>query len=177
MRVREPDTFTSMLRPLTDSLHLHAATAEKTLAADIQAHLGWANFLRWKEGAKELEVEASYRAAVELDATNPFAHAMWGLWLAVRGRPVEELNDHFQLALKTGRERAFVQDLRVSALLWNENPATMAELLRVADEMRRAGDPLDSERRRRILSRVTLIPEDGFGFSHPGVGGGPESVV
>ena len=27
------------------------------------------------------------------------------------------------------------------------------------------------------VSRVTLIPEDGFGFSHPGVGGGPESVV
>ena len=28
-----------------------------------------------------------------------------------------------------------------------------------------------------VVSHVTLIPEDGFCFSHAGVGGGPESVV
>jgi hypothetical protein len=154
MSVREPATFTETLRPLTEALYRHLAAAKGATAADIHAHLGWANFLRWREGARELKVDDSYIAAVEHDATNPFAQAMWGHWLAVRGRPLSEINPHFQLALKSGRERPFVQNLRVYALLWVETPETTAELLRVADEMRRAGDSLDADLRRRIASAV-----------------------
>ena len=156
MRVRAPETFTSTLPPLVECLRLHAVKAKGALAADIHAHLGWASFLRWKEGAKELPVESNYVTAVAQDATNPFAHAMWGHWLAVRDRPVGEINQHFQLALKSGRERPYVQSMRVAALLWPDSPARQAELLRVADEMRRAGDMLAADYRARVSHEIYL---------------------
>lgn len=154
MSVRDSETFADTLRPLTECLHVHATTAKGPLAADIQAHFGWANFLRWKQGEKQLLVEENYVAAVAHDATNPFAHAMWGHWLAVRGRTVREMNQHFDVALKSGRERPFVQNFRVSALIWAETPESMAELLRVADQMRRAGEALNSNLRSRICTEV-----------------------
>jgi hypothetical protein len=154
MRSSETETYASKLRPLTEFLHIQAATAKGSLAADIQAHLGWANFLRWKQGEKALSVEDNYAAASAQDAMNPFAHAMWGHWLAVQGRSVAEMNRHFALALKSGRERQFVQDFRVSALIWAETPESAAELLRVSDEMRRAGESLDYTMRRAICNQV-----------------------
>lgn len=64
------------------------------------------------------------------------------------------MNAHFRLALKSDRERQFVQEVRTSALLWNEGPETVAELLRVTDEIRRSGLALDFERRQRIFHAV-----------------------
>jgi hypothetical protein len=154
MVVRPPDTFTSTLRPLTDCLRPQALTAKGTMAGDLHAHLGWANFLRWRDGAKELQVERNYAAGVEHDPKNPFAHAMWGHWKAVQNRPLAEITHHFALALESRRERAYVQNLRIAALLWTYTRETAAELLRVADQMRKAGEPLATTSRRNICNAV-----------------------
>jgi hypothetical protein len=164
MVVREPETFSNLLRPLTQCLQVRAATAKGELAADIHAHLGWANFCRQsKERVMELKVEEFFETAVTHDATNPFAHAMWGHVLADRRRPVGEMNRHFKLALTSGREREFVQHMRVTALIRAETSEARAELLRVMDEMRRAGDVLASTTRPRarttIYSRLSVSDE------------------
>lgn len=72
----------------------------------------------------------------------------------VQGGPLAEINQHFQLALKSGQEPTFVQEYRIVTLLSSETPDTTTELLRVADEMRRAEDPLNPGRRSNICSAV-----------------------
>jgi hypothetical protein len=143
MRVTAPATFAGTVKPLSEHLHVASATAAGTLGADIRAHIGFANFLRSREGERDLKIEEEYVAAVALDPANPFAQVMWGHWLAVQHRPLEELKERFRLALTSGRERAFVQRMRLAALKWHGTPEADLERVRVADEMRRNQEPLD----------------------------------
>ena len=151
MRVTAPATFTSTVMPLSEHLNLASATARGTLAADIRAHIGYSNFLRHREGARDLRIEEEYVAAVALDPANPFAHAMWGHWLAVQHRPLEELRERFRIALTTGRERAYVQRTRLAALKWHGTREADVERVRVADEMRRNNEPVEMASRLEIV--------------------------
>jgi hypothetical protein len=152
MRVTAPATFTSTVTPLSEHLHLASVTATGTLAADIRAHIGYSNFLRSREGARDLKIEEEYVAAVALDPANPFAQAMWGHWLAVRHRPLEEVKERFRIALTSGRERDFVQRTRLAALQWYGTREADIERVRVADEMRRNHEPLDPAYRLEIVT-------------------------
>jgi hypothetical protein len=160
MSVRRPETFTAAVRPLVECLHLHAATARGVVAADVHAHIGWANVLRARETQEELGIQEEYATAVSLDAANPFAHAMWGHWLATRERPLEEVTKHFRIALTTGRERAYVQSMRIGALSWMRNGEAELEMLRAADEMRRNQEELSADARRTIYNAA-------YGYSSP----------
>ena len=151
MRVTAPATFTSTVMPLSEHLNLALATAKGPLAADIRAHLGHANFLRHREGARDLKIAEEYAAAVALDAANPFAQAMWGHWLAVQHRPLEELKERFRIALTSGRERAYVQRTRLAALKWHGTREADVERVRVADEMRRNKEPVE------LASRLEIV--------------------
>ena len=151
MRVTAPATFTSTVMPLSEHLNLALATTTGPLAADIRAHLGHANFLRHREGARDLKIAEEYAAAVALDAANPFAQAMWGHWLAVQHRPLEELKERFRIALTSGRERAYVQRTRLAALKWHGTHEADVERVRVADEMRRNNEPVEMASRLEIV--------------------------
>lgn len=154
-RVPESTTFTQMLAPLTECLRLNLDQARGNVPADIQAHLGWANFLRQsREQVAGLKVEDLFESAIAREAANPFAHAMWARVLADRRRPLFDLKPHFVLALSSGRERAYVLDMRVAALLIARTEEATLELLRVADEMRRKGDALDLALRKSILTEL-----------------------
>jgi hypothetical protein len=151
MRVTAPATFTSTVMPLSEHLNLAAATATGPLAADIRAHIGYSNFLRNREGARDLKIEEEYVAAVALDPANPFAQAMWGHWLAVQHRPLEEVKERFRIALTTERERAYVQRTRLAALKWHGTREADLERVRVADEMRRNNEPVEMASRLEIV--------------------------
>jgi hypothetical protein len=151
MRVTAPATFTSTVMPLSEHLNLASATATGALAADIRAHIGYSNFLRHREGARDLKIEEEYVAAVALDPANPFAQAMWGHWLAVQHRPVAEVKERFRIALTTGRERAYVQRTRLAALKWLGTREADVERVRVADEMRRNNEPVE------LASRLDIV--------------------
>jgi hypothetical protein len=147
MSVTRPATFTSTVMPLTEHLHIALASASGPAAADIHAHIGHANYLRHREGARGVKVEEEYAAAVALDPKNPFANAMWGHWLGYLHRPLDAVKERFQLALATGRERAYVQRTRLSALDWLGTREAVVETLKAVDEMRRAGETLEDDHR------------------------------
>ena len=152
MVIRQPETFSNTLRPLTEFLRLNLDHAKGNVPADIYAHLGWANFLREsKDQIKELKVDDSFTSAIARDSVNPFANAMWAYVLTHRRRPLFEVRPYFVLALSSGRERAFVTTMRVTTLLAAKNLDATSELVRVADEMRRKGDVLDLSLRKNIL--------------------------
>lgn len=154
LRIRPPQTFIAASAPLLECLQLALPTAKGARAADIQAHLGWGKFLRYKETQADTGIAADYAAAVTFDAANPFAHAFWGHWIAWRHGPYPEIKSHFAAALQSGRERGFVQDLRVAAFRVRQGSEDARELLLLADDLRRGNEEIPAANRKYIFWEV-----------------------
>lgn len=128
------------------------ARARGPAAADILAHVGWANFLRYREGVREgVTVEENFRQALEKDHANVYAHAMWGFWILWHGGDLDAANQQFSAALATGRKKGYVRDLQLAALVHRHNGETDADELRVANEMRKNGEPISDRQCHDIL--------------------------
>ena len=59
---------------------------------------------------------------------------------------------HFHLAVASGRALPFVRRLQLGALIYLDKPGSRAELVRVANDMRKDGEDMDAGSRRRILA-------------------------
>jgi hypothetical protein len=81
-----------------------------------------------------------YRQAIQRDAQNVYAHAMWGHDLIQRGGSVDEAKAHFANAVATGEQRPYVRRIQIAALMWRHDPDLENELVRVANEMRTQGE-------------------------------------
>lgn len=145
-----PAPFSATVNMLVPVISRGAVAAEGSRKADLLAHLGWADFLRWRDGQRELDPAARYRQALAVDASNAYAHAMLGHWTLWNGGNLEEADQHFATALKSGRERPYVRRLQLSALA-NENDDTAdLDMLRVANDMRVHDESMRPEDRDRI---------------------------
>ena len=129
-------TFAAIADKVEPVLARCAGLKEPRRAADCQAHIGWADFLRSREGIGGLNPAEQYRRALELDPENVYAHTMWGFDILRSGGSVERARPHFEKALASGRERAYVRHLDISGLLWSHEPETENEVVRVANDMR-----------------------------------------
>jgi tetratricopeptide (TPR) repeat protein len=144
---------------VTDTANLALPVFDKGLvgargpaAADILAHVGWANFLRYREGVKEgVTVEENFRQALERDPNNVYGHAMWGFWILWRGGELDAANQHFSAAVASGRKKEYARDLQLAALSYRHDNETDAEELRVANEMRKNGEPVSDRQCHDIL--------------------------
>ena len=135
--------------------------SDKVKTADALAHIGWANFLKYRDGVSHLDIGGKYREAVQIDPDNPFAHAMWGHWLIANGDHLAEAQTQFAAALKSGRERSFVRQWQLAALQWVTTDENTLELIRACNEMRKNGEPLPDEgQRRRLLGQIYFMHRD-----------------
>ena len=129
--------------------------------ADLTAHLGWADFLLWKEKGGDLHPEDKYRQALALDSTNAYAHTMWGHWILFRRGSMDEARAHFAAAIHSGTNRDVVRGLQISALTNLDDSTGDAEMLRVASEMQKRAEPATVELRRRMARMICLDPSSG----------------
>ena len=140
-------TITDAVTPALDRALLNAGGTRR---ADLLAHLGWAAFLRSRDGVTG-DPAARYREALAADARNVYAHAMLGHWLMWTGSSVASAREHFATALAgAGDQRAFVRRLQLASLTNRGEPAD-AELLRLADDMRQRGEVLEPAAADRIF--------------------------
>ncbi len=158
--VAPPQKFAEVVDKLLPPLYRTAQRSKGVDAADALAHIGWANFLKSRDGALKLDIDGKYREALQLDPGNPFAHAMWGHWLIVDGNHVAEAQQHFAAALKSGREHKFVRDLQLAALQWIGAAENQIELIRVCNEMRKENDSLPEATRSRLLGKIYFMNQD-----------------
>ena len=123
-------------------------------AADILAHMGWAHWLNQKLAEREFgpAAERDLRQALAVDSSNVFAHAMLGNLMMQTGGRTEEALQHLRLAGKSNKERPLVRQMQLGAMSYPRDPEIRLELIRVANEMRRNGEPIDERQRRRILT-------------------------
>ena len=134
--------FSLITDAVTPALDRALLNAHGTRRADILAHLGWATFLRWRDGISG-DPAARYQEALSVDPTNAFANAMLGHWLMWGGANVDAARERFDTALEAGgATRAFVRRLQVASLVNKGGDAEDAELLRVANDMRQRTEPL-----------------------------------
>jgi tetratricopeptide (TPR) repeat protein len=141
IRVTEgKQTFTDVVNTVQPVLARGAVSPDDRRAANALAHLGWADFLRSRDGAMGLDPPHYYRQALQRDPQNVYAHAMWGHDLIQRGGSVEEAKAHFANAVATGEQRPYVRDIQIAALMWRDDPDLENELVRVANGMRTQGE-------------------------------------
>jgi hypothetical protein len=121
-------------------------------AADVVAHLGWLNLLKWRIVGQSGIIEAHLRAALQMEPENVFANAMFGEWVLLTHGSLDEAKAHFSTALKNGKAKTFVRACQLEGMIYNEDAGVRAELIRVANQMRKDNDPISDGDRGRIHS-------------------------
>jgi hypothetical protein len=119
------------------------ATGERL--ANLQAHIGWADYLRGGGASVQgMNPADHYRAALEADPANVYAHAMWGFEVLRRGydlrESLAEAKRHFSAALASAREREYVRTVQVYALLQGQDIERKKEIIRALNAMRTSND-------------------------------------
>jgi hypothetical protein len=133
---KEFRTITDVVTPALDRA---LVTAKEARRADLLAHLGWATFLRTRDGESG-DPAARYDEALALDPGNVYANAMLGHWLLWRGGEIADARERFATAVRgPASTRPFVRRLQLAALM-NRGESADGELLRVATDMRRGGE-------------------------------------
>lgn len=148
--VGEGKTFTSVVERIEPALHREEGKADKISKADIVAHLGYADFLRRREGDGGADPEPRYREALELDENNPYANAMLGHWLLWSGGRLDAARELFDKALASGREHDFVRHFQLAAFRNARSDDAEIALLQVANDMRKSGESADEDTRSAI---------------------------
>lgn len=130
------------------------ARSKGAQAADVQAHVGWAHWLNERIAEREFDdaAEQNLRAALQLDPTNVYANAMLGNWMLQNNKKLGDAMHNFDAAESTGKERPFVRDMELGGLHDLDQKGARAAQVKIADAMRRNGEPLDEERKDNILS-------------------------
>jgi hypothetical protein len=153
IHVQNTRTFSDIVKRLDPVLTSGAAAAKAPQQkADLLAHLGWSYFLRGRDGITGLDPARTYTDAVQADANNPYAHAMWGHWILWNSRQPGDAALHFEAALRSGRQRDFVRRLQIAALLNGRNEACNRETARVLNAIRKENGSVDEATRQRLFS-------------------------
>ncbi len=131
--------FRTITDVVTPALDRALVQAQGTRRADLLAHLGWATFLRLRDGVSGDPAER-YNEALALDPGNVYANAMLGHWILWDGNDLAAARERFATALRgPAAMRPFVRRLQLAALV-NEGEPADGELLRVAAELRKGSD-------------------------------------
>jgi tetratricopeptide (TPR) repeat protein len=152
VRVPGGAKFSDVVDPLAASITRGSVRASGVRKADLLGHLGWAYFLKSRDGVRAGNPEDSYREAIAVDPGNPFAQAHWGHWIIWQRGRVADASSHFAAAVSSGRERAYVRRIQLAAFQLYGSADTDAALLRAVDEMRRNHEPIDASTRQDVFS-------------------------
>jgi tetratricopeptide (TPR) repeat protein len=128
------------------------ATKDSQRAGDLLAHIGWAYFLRSRDGVFGLDPAGDYSQAVEKNPSNPYAEAMWGHLILWNHGKLSDASKHFSAALVTGRQRDYVRRLQLAALFNCSNDDCDEEIIRVANDVRKEHGTVSPDDVSRIFS-------------------------
>jgi hypothetical protein len=151
IRITQDQTFSDIVKQLVPVLERGAVSASGSRKADLLAHVGWANFLRWRAGQRDLNPEPIYQQALAIDSTNSYAHANLGHWQFWQRENLAEASRHFSAAIAAGREREYVRKMQLAAA---KNLGSEGDALYLAaiNDMQKNSEPIDESTRNDLFS-------------------------
>lgn len=152
MRVQEGQRFSTLVNRLLPALDAAISAAAGERKADLLAHRGWADFLRSRDNAKAAAPEPYYRRALEIDAQNVYAHAMWGHWIAWHHGKMADVQAHFNDAVASGRQRPYVRGMQLVSMRNMRSDEAEAETLRIVYDMQSHQEPVAEDARSDVRS-------------------------
>lgn len=157
----EQATFSALVEPIQPVLAQGLGLSRGERRADIAAHLGWAEFLRGRDG-QPTDPLPMYKAALADDPGNVYAHGLWAhyaVWTS--GRLDDEMRGHFEAAAKSSRERPWLRRLQFSVAFNRGEHNGYA--LEVLNQMRLGGEQPDASQRdlvwRRLIDWTLTAPQ------------------
>ena len=153
-------TFDEQVAKVQPVLLQGLSSATGMRSADLRAHVGWTEHLRSREGKGSGDPVPHWQRALadhadeRLRARHVGEHA--------HARRLAEARQHFEKALASGRDREFVRRLQFGGALGGNDEATAYAVV-VSDEMRRGGEALSADQRRRLWNYAfgsRLLSED-----------------
>jgi len=134
--VKGEDTFSKLVNKMLPTLYIGAAISEGKESANISAHIGWAYYLKYREGnANKEQVESHFKRSLQTDQNNGYAHAMFAFWKGYNGKPIEELKRHFKKGLLNKNTKDYTRILQLSTYLSKKTDGYEKELFRIVNNM------------------------------------------
>jgi hypothetical protein len=158
--VPDGSQFSVIADKLVNVLTIGAGTSSGTRKADLLAHLGWAYFLKQRDGDESLRPETEYKEAVTADAKNPYANVFWGHWILWNHGSLNDATERFTIALSSERARSEVRHFQLAALANVRSNDTDAAWLRVVSDMQAGGEMIDSSLRNEVCNRYAQALQD-----------------
>jgi hypothetical protein len=159
-RVPEGTQFSTIADKLVSVLTVGANTSSGARKADLLAHLGWAYFLKQRDGDASLRPDAEYKEAVVADAKNPYANVFWGHWILWNHGSLHDANERFAIALSSDRARSVVRHFQLAALANVRSNDTDAAWLSVVSDMQAGGEKIGSSLRNEVCNRYEQALQD-----------------
>ena len=151
IRVRVGEqTFADIVKRVQPVLVAGLPSATGQRAADLLAHLGWADYLLTREGATAGDPAAQFERAIKTEPDNVYAHAMLARHLWWFRERDAQARKHFERAVASGRDREFVRALQFGGSLSRAELVPYAVI--VANDMRLAGETMTDALRSRLWS-------------------------
>jgi tetratricopeptide (TPR) repeat protein len=152
MTLSQGQTFSNVVEQLVPVLTRGIANANGIRQADLLAHLGWAEFLRSRDGQAGRHLEQRCQEALGIDAQNPYAHANLGHWKLWQSGKLIEARQDFTTALTAGRARDYVRQRQIAALRHMRHDEGEMEILRVVNEMRKNNEKITAKIRSTVYA-------------------------
>lgn len=168
IRKHGDQTFSEIVNKLLPTLYLGSVSSDPEKAADALSHLGWANYLRSRDGITGLEIAEYYDRALKLDPDNSYAHIMWAHWLLWQGNKKNQdidlgkVKSHFAAALQATDDHDYINRMKFSALNnASYNSKVRIELIKFSDEIRQQGGKFDRIDRTSVFNAISNIVAPG----------------
>jgi hypothetical protein len=147
-----PQTFGAVVDPLKAVLITRVEGRKGRERANIEAHIGWANFLISRDGTLPIDVGEEFEAAIKDDPDNFYGHLLRGFWVMWQREPVENARADFEVAMRSDVDPAFTDRIIMAAITNTTTAENQAAALSYADKIRQTGRDIDSHTKSSLMA-------------------------
>ncbi len=164
IRIHGDQAFIDVVNKLLPTLYLGSVNTDPGIAATALSHIGWANFLRSRDGITGLGIAKYYDQALKLDPDNSYAHIMRAHWLLWNGNEqnqdidLDKVKWHFAAALRSTHDREYINSMKFSALNnASYNSRVSIELIKFSEELRQQTGKLNRRDRSSVFNAIAKV--------------------
>lgn len=145
--------FGDIVVPLQDALIGRSTqpAVRGTELADIKAHIGWARFLRSRDGVTGLRISEAFAEALQVDPNNMYGHVMKGFFILWQGGRPQDARADFDAALQSQVDPPYRDHMILAALLNSDRDEYRFAAIEYANKIRKGGRTIDAESQRHLL--------------------------